>query len=229
LFTAAAATERLRLAVGVVVAAYRPAPVVAKLAATLDCLSGGRMILGLAQGWLEEEFRALGVRYQDRLSRLLETIEVCRLLWTHPQPSFEGTHFSFGPSHFEPKPAQGRIPIVMGGHADGALRRAGMLGDGWFGSRLRPEELPRMRAIIDEGRADAGRLNEPFTIYTSRLLTEERANDAHLEIPITDPPRIREVLHEYAAAGADVVMIDMKDHRSEKLLRAVDAVGTLGL
>ena len=171
------------------------------------------------------EFSALGIPFNERTSRLQETIAICRMLWTEPTPSFEGRHSSFGPSHFEPKPPQGRIPIVIGGHSEPALRRAGRVGDGWFGTGLRAYEIPPMRAIIEEGRSEADRLDEPYTMYVSCYVTPgqgfEQGPD-HLDL--SDRPRARDALQEYAAKGTDVVVVKTIDHSANSLLAVIDAV-----
>jgi probable F420-dependent oxidoreductase len=224
LFTAAVCTQRIRLGVGAAVAAYRPAPLLAKLVSTLDCLSDGRATLALGMGWLREEFRALGVDFAQRRSLLEETVEVCRRLWTESTPSFEGRHYSFGPSHFEPKPPQGQIPILMGGHVDAALRRAGRLGDGWYGSRLLPSEIPRMLAAIDEGRREAERASFPFETGVTRLVALGPGSHDGLVLGLDDPERVRKELEAYADVGIGTVVLSVDGQRPDDMVQAVEVI-----
>jgi alkanesulfonate monooxygenase SsuD/methylene tetrahydromethanopterin reductase-like flavin-dependent oxidoreductase (luciferase family) len=135
---------------------------------TLDVLSGGRLSLGVGAGWLEEEFRALGVDFASRGARLRECVRVWRALWQEETPSFSGKFFSFGPVVFEPKPKQRPgPPILFGGETPAALRRAAALGDGWYGVRHTPEsarvQVERLRALLDQ----EGRAEESFEITVS--------------------------------------------------------------
>ena len=150
-------TTRLKLATGVLILPQRNPVVLAKEVATLDVLSGGRVVLGVGVGWLREEFDAIGVPFDERGPRTDEAIEALRALWTQDDSSFHGRFFDFDRAKSYPKPAQGSVPIVIGGHTKPAARRAGRLGDGFFPARTSPEEL---RDLLDEmGRAakDAGR------------------------------------------------------------------------
>lgn len=128
----AAATTTIKLATGVLVVPQRNPVVLAKTVATLDVLSGGRTILGVGSGWLEEEFRALGLPFEDRGDRTDEAIRVMRALWTEDVASFEGRFTSFDEVYVRPLPVQRPVPIVVGGHSPRAARRAGELGDGFF-------------------------------------------------------------------------------------------------
>jgi probable F420-dependent oxidoreductase len=150
----AAGTTRIRLGTNIFVLPLRHPIVTARLAMTLDVLSGGRLCLGVGAGWLEEEFRAVGVDFATRGSRLRECVLALRALWTQPEPEFHGRFFDFGPLKFEPKPVQKpHPPILFGGESPSALRRAAALGDGWYGvahdpvsARARVEELRALRA-----------------------------------------------------------------------------------
>jgi len=131
----AARSERVRLATGVLILPQRNPAILAKEVATLDQLSGGRVTLGVGVGWLEEEFNALGVPFADRGRRTDEAIEALRALWTEETSTYEGRHHRFRDVLSFPKPAQGSVPIVVGGHSEAAARRAGRLGDGFFPGR----------------------------------------------------------------------------------------------
>lgn len=154
----AAVTSRIRVATGILILPQRNPVTLAKELATLDRLSGGRVDLGIGVGWLEEEFDALGVPFDDRGARTDEYVAALRALWTDDPATFEGEFVSFERCHSNPKPVQtGGIPIVVGGHTNVAARRAGRLGDGFFPGRAQAEQL---RPLLDTMRAsakDAGR------------------------------------------------------------------------
>jgi probable F420-dependent oxidoreductase len=127
-----ALTSRLRLITGVMVLPQRNPLVLAKHAATIDHLTGGRLELGIGVGWLREEFEALGVPFERRGARTDEYIEAMRALWDRDDARYEGEFVSFKGVSSNPKPTNGRVPIVVGGNSKVALSRAGRYGDGYF-------------------------------------------------------------------------------------------------
>lgn len=142
----AAATSTIKLATGILIVPQRNPVVLAKEVATLDKLSDGRLILGVGVGWLEEEFDALGVPFARRGHRLDEHVRTMRALWTEDEASYSGEFSSFDKVVSRPKPEQGSVPIVVGGHSEAAARRAGRLGDGFFPGKGSNEEL---RSLFD--------------------------------------------------------------------------------
>lgn len=141
----AARTERIRLGTGVLILPQRNVVITAKEIATLDHLSGGRVTLGVGAGWLAEEYAALGVPFEDRGRRFDEYIDALRELWApakDPEKStFEGDYVSFRDCISRPRPAQGTIPIIIGGHTKAAARRAARRGDGFMPGNASAEEL----------------------------------------------------------------------------------------
>jgi probable F420-dependent oxidoreductase len=139
----AAATKKIRLGTSVLIVPYRNPLVTAKMLAGLDVLSGGRIILGAGVGWLQEEFVALGAPpFAERGRVTDEYLRLMRECWTKDQIDFKGTYYRVSDIVFLPKPLQKPgIPIWIGGHTDGALRRAGELGDGWHPIGLRAPAL----------------------------------------------------------------------------------------
>jgi probable F420-dependent oxidoreductase len=176
---AAAATERLRVATGVLILPQRNPVVLAKEAATLDVLSGCRLLLGIGVGYLEPEFRAVGANFEQRGAVTDEYLGALRALWYDERPAFGGDHVAFAGVDAHPRPRQARIPIIVGGGAPPALRRAVRQGDGWYGFGLTPARarraLARLRATQDAiGRpAELGELE--ITITPAGQLTAESA------------------------------------------------------
>ncbi len=168
----AGATERVRLNSSVVVLPLHDPRHLAKQIATLDQLSGGRVMLSVGSGHTEGEFEALGIPFRERGRRTDEALGVLHELWTSPEPRFEGEFFSFRDVLFEPKPLQRpRPPIWVGGNSRAALRRAARFGDGWCPWRLGPDELRRslieLRSLPDFGPAE-----RRFDIWTPTSLLE---------------------------------------------------------
>ena len=128
----AAATERLELATGVLVLPQRQTALVAKQAAAVDLLSGGRLRLGVGVGWNFVEYEALNESYHTRGQRIDEQIAVMRKLWTEPVLSFDGQWHHIEGAGINPLPVQRPIPIWIGGAAERVLRRTAELADGWF-------------------------------------------------------------------------------------------------
>lgn len=134
---AAAASSRIAVATGVLLLPEHNPVVVAKQAASLDRLSGGRLTLGVGVGWSKEEFSALGVPFEHRAARTAEYVAAMRTLWRDEVASFDGKFVGFDSIRVNPKPVRDRrIPIVLGGNSDPALRRAASWGDGWYGFNL---------------------------------------------------------------------------------------------
>ncbi|MBO0677498.1 LLM class F420-dependent oxidoreductase [Mycolicibacterium sp. S2-37] len=133
---AAAATSAIRLATGVLLLPEHNPVLVAKQAATLDRLSGGRLTLGVGVGWSREEFDALGVPFTRRGDRTAEYVAAMRTLWRDDVASFSGEFVAFDAVRVNPKPVRDRVPIVIGGNTDTALQRVAAWGDGWYGFNL---------------------------------------------------------------------------------------------
>lgn len=133
---AAAATETIRLATGVLLLPEHNPVIVAKQAASLDRLSGGRLILGVGVGWSREEFDTLGVPFERRGARTDAYADAMRVLWRDEVATYRSEFVAFDSIRVNPKPAAGRIPFVVGGNSDRALRRVVGWGDGWYGFNL---------------------------------------------------------------------------------------------
>lgn len=130
----------------------------ARAVTTLDVLSGGRLEFGVGASWLEAEWRAVGLDFASRGSRVDEALSVCRRLWTEPTVAHKGRWFAFEEVAFEPKPVQKPYPpIHIGGDGVAALRRAGAVGDGWIPMNHTVEALPAALGTIAEHRRASDR------------------------------------------------------------------------
>jgi probable F420-dependent oxidoreductase len=146
---AAAITQTLRLATGILILPQRHPLYVAKEVATLDVLSNGRVILGIGVGWLEEEFDALALAFADRAARTAECVRAIRSLWKDEAEPFSGKFFRWGKLESHPKPVQKPgVPIVVGGHTELAARRAARYGDGFFPGVTDDEKLKWLLGIL---------------------------------------------------------------------------------
>ncbi len=168
-------TQRLKVAVGVLVLPYRHGVLTAKMAATLDVLSGGRLLLGVGIGWMSEEFDVMGMRFSERGAVTDEQIRLFRELWYKEKPEFHGKYYNMAGMTFLPRP-RGKIPILVGGNTLPALRRAARLGDGVNLLELTPQELPK---TLDQLRQCCAEANRPYkdlmiTMRWSPKVTEER-------------------------------------------------------
>jgi probable F420-dependent oxidoreductase len=168
----AARTSTIRLGTGILIVPERNPLVLAKELATIDFLSGGRMMLGAGVGWLEEEFEALGIPFAGRGHRTEESIGAMRALWSEKQATFEGTTTSFRDCCLRPQPVHGTIPVHVGGHSATAARRAGRLGDGFFPFGVTHDELPALIDLVRRSANEAGRDPDTIEISVQSILTD---------------------------------------------------------
>jgi probable F420-dependent oxidoreductase len=168
----AAKTSRLRFLTSVMVVPHRPAVLTAKMLATIDILSGGRLIVGIGAGWLKEEFEALGTPpFEERGAVTDEYMLAFRELWTKDAPQFNGRYVKFKDVVFAPKPVQKCPPMWVGGESGPALRRTARIGDGWYPIGTNPQfpmnTMPRYRAAVERLRKltqEAGRKAEEVAL-----------------------------------------------------------------
>jgi len=171
----AAQTTRIRLLSSVMVLPHRPPILAAKMLATADILSKGRLTVGVGVGWMAEELALLGApAFKERGAASQEYIRAFRALWTEAAPVMAGRHARFAGLYFEPKPVQRPIPIWVGGEGPQARRRAGRMGDGWYPVGNNPAAPFDTRALYAAGLADvrqaaeqAGR--DPASLETGLL------------------------------------------------------------
>jgi len=198
----AAVTSTLRLGTAVVVAPLHSPAVLAKRAATLDRLSGGRFMLGLGIGWQVEEYAAVGVPYRDRGRRLEECIGAMRALWGSQPASFSGQFVSFDRVHSIPSPARGAVPVLLGGHSPAAVQRAGRLADGWFPFTIGPDEFEACMEVLCDAATGAGR--NPDAVEVSCWPASAGAGSL-------------DGVRRYVAAGASRVIVGAAISRPDQL------------
>ena len=178
---AAAHTTTLRLGTGILIVPQRNPLITAKEVATLDHLSGGRVELGVGAGWLEEEFDALGVPFAKRGKRLDEYIDVMRAAWTEDQASFHGEFANFDDCIVRPRPVNGSIPIVVGGHTEVAARRAGRRGDAFMPGSASTDDIRHLTDVMKREAEAAGRDGDAIPVYAMAVGKPGPGLDARIE------------------------------------------------
>jgi probable F420-dependent oxidoreductase len=193
---AAAHTASIRLATGIVILPQRNPVVLAKEVATLDVLSGGRVMLGVGAGYLEPEFRAIGADFANRGAVTDENLDALQALWYDEHPEYHGRFVDFAGIDARPRPVQRPIPLVGAGHSPPAYRRAVARAHGWYGYWLTPEEAS---ASIADLRAAAGEVDRPaelgeleISVTPRGRLTPERVDafaeaGVHRLVPLAAP------------------------------------------
>jgi hypothetical protein len=209
----AASTNRVGLGTTVLVLPMRNPLVVAKSVASIDQLSGGRFILGTAAGWLEAEFDALGVPFDERGPRTEEAIEILRRCWTddHITAEFPVHGARFASIRCKPQPARS-VPLWIGGHADVALERAMRVGDGWHGAFLTPEQTARRVAVLRERRP------EPSFAISMRTRWDPLEDDRDLILAEID---------HYRSVGVTHLVPEPRQRTMDAYLRSIEATAEL--
>ena len=161
-------TEKIKIGTSVLIAPYRNPILQAKMLASLDVLTGGRVICGLGVGGWKEEFAALQAPFEDRGLATDEYIQIFKTLWQDNEPEFNGETYQFSNIAFFPKP--NGIPIWIGGHTKRAIRRTVKYGDAWHPTRLTPEKIKEMKLYLDEQCQIHERNTEEITISLKRTL-----------------------------------------------------------
>jgi len=210
---AAAVSTRLRLGTGVIILPQRNPLVLAKELASLDVLARGRLIFGVGVGYLEPEFRALGVELKNHGPRSDEYLAAMRSIWSDERPGFDGRFFSFGGVNAYPRPVQQPTPaLVIGGRSAAAYRRAVEQAHGWYGFGMSPEQAA---AALSDLRAAGERWPRPSAL-------------AELEISITPPSGevTRELVARYADLGVDrLILRPPHQATAEAYARTVTHIG----
>ncbi|HUR70805.1 MAG TPA: LLM class F420-dependent oxidoreductase [Candidatus Limnocylindrales bacterium] len=226
----AGATQRIRFATSVMILPYRNPIVTAKMLASLDVLSGGRVIVGVGVGWMKEEFENLQAPDYAARGRVTdEYIGAFRELWTADRPTFKGRFVNFSDLIFLPKPVQKTIPIWIGGHSKAALKRAGELGDGWHPIGgvptipLEPADITKDLVTVSEHAVKAGR--DPKTIHVAlkgSLFDKEKKIADRRRRFMGGAEEIANDIREYAAAGVNTMIFDVRRPTSAETLERME-------
>jgi probable F420-dependent oxidoreductase len=198
LTAAAVVTKRIKLGTGICLIPEREPLLTAKLIASLDLLSGGRVLLGIGAGWLREETEAMGANFGTRWKKTRESIEAMKLLWTEGTASYSGELVHFPELRCEPRPVQpGGPPVILGAHGPKALERVARSYDGWMPLLPSPDELARAMATL------------------RKLLKERGRDERSVQIsPLVDPldnGPSRDELKAWRDAGANrIVLLSQK-------------------
>jgi len=209
---------------------YRSPLPVAKLLASVDVLSAGRLIVGVAVGWLEGEFAALGVPFRERGRRTDEAIEIFRAAWTEEFPELETPRHRLAGVKVSPMPLQKpRPPILVGGASDAALRRVARLGDGWHASGMAPSAFRAGALAVGNHWKDAGRDGAPELTLRVPLLLDG------IHRPAVDPAllgtrhvirgstaAVAKELRQYQTAGCGHVALELSYSTYPAILDTID-------
>lgn len=225
-------TERIPLGTSVIILPYRSPLPVAKLLASIDVLSGGRLIFGAGVGWMEGEFAALGVPFAERGSRTDEALELFRTVWTEREPAIETRRHRLGGVIASPMPLQRpRPPIWIGGASEGAYRRVARHGDGWHSTAATPDAFRQGAEAVRRHWAEARREGEP--VLSLRIpfwldgIHRPGSDMGYLRgrHAIHGTPRqVVDTLRSYAALGVSHVALDVSLTTYPAILETIDVL-----
>ena len=230
-------TRNIRLVPSVMIVPYRNPLLAAKILATLDVLSQGRLTLGVGVGWMEEEFEALDAPpFAERGAVTNEYLQAFKELWTSDNPTFAGKYCQFSDIHFLPKPVQKpHPPIWVGGQSRRAMRRAAELGNGWHpvgaipAAPLEPEELAQNIAVLHRYAENAGRDPAELEISMKAPLYDV-SNDASASGPRRrfsgSPEQLLQDVQTYADVGVSHIIFDIRGSDLNQALERLDWFAT---
>jgi len=215
LAAAAMCTARARLGASVFVLGHRHPIVMAKMLATIDALSQGRLIVGVGVGWWKEELEMLGAPFHARGRQADEMLRVFKALWTEDNPRFEGEFYKIRDVGFAPKPKP-LPPIWVGGDSPGAFKRVVTLGNGWHATSKTPtqfaEALGRLKTAADK----AGRRLETIELSLRFTLTDDLLGKG--------PQAVVDLLGEYQRLGLAHVVLEFRRDDLKRMLEILDVV-----
>ncbi len=236
----AAATSRIRLLTSVMVLPHRNPVHTAKILATIDVLSGGRLIVGCGVGWMREEFEALGAPpYEHRGSVGSEYLRAFKELWTSDNPVFDGEYCSFSDIAFEPKPVQKpHPPLWIGGESPPALRRAGTLGDAWYPIGNNPVfpvgSLNQLKSSIDIVRRhcdEAGRdPSEMDFAYSAGWFDDrqaEKLSDGSRRTFTGEPEQVAQDIRDFNEAGVQHFSLGLQGTTQDETMKRMERFAEL--
>jgi probable F420-dependent oxidoreductase len=218
----AAVTTRIGLGTSVLVLPYHHPMRLAKAAATLDVLSGGRVILGVGVGVIAQELDAMGSPYAERAARTDEAIAIMQALWTQAMPSHHGPVYQFSGMAFAPKPLQKpHIPILIGGVSRAAIRRAARVGNGWHPTAMEPEVLREGMRYLAEQAQTAGRKAAEIPVSMSLPLQSSRVGRYALGLDLAE---MIQKIQAFASLGVDTVVISPYTGEAQEMTHALEVI-----
>ncbi len=227
-----ALTHRVKLGTTVMVVPYRNPLVAAKMIATLDSLSGGRVILGIGAGGAPDEFEALGVPSHERGRRTNEYLRIMIELWTNDPSSYQGRFYNFSGVRFGPKPVQQPYPpIWVGGRSDAALRRAARFGDAWHPTFMPLGDLRERMEKLAQLSSDAGRSTGP-SVNIHQIVdfeggqTPGGSSDGSRRLGQGSPEQVAADLAAYAEMNVGTVVCNFRAENVAALRNAVELFAT---
>jgi probable F420-dependent oxidoreductase len=206
-------TSQVRLGTGIIILPQRNPLVLAKELASLDVISSGRLLFGVGVGYLEPEFRALGIPFEDKGARTMDYLRAMQAIWTQEKPVHEGRFSSFAGVDAQPRPVQKpHPPIVFGGHTPPAFRRALEIASGWYGFAL---DLDATSRCLEGLRAEATKRGAGAAL-------------ARLEVNVTPPMGLpdADTVKRYADLGVDRLILMPRAGTRDELMSAIDEVAT---
>ena len=226
----AAATERISIGTSAIIIPYRHPVVVAKMIATVDQLSKGRVIFGAGVGWNEEEYGALGRPYGERGKMTDENLRLIRALWANETLSFEGEYTRFHDMSISPQPYQRpHPPVWISGKGRIARRRAARLAEGWHPVGLTPEEVAEGTHDLKDLWKENGREGEPV-VSMRGMVSVEGVSDVAYRFPERQPvtlagstAQIVDIIGRFGQAGVEHMVLDMTTHSHASFLAVMEA------
>lgn len=226
------ATESINVGTNICVAPLRHPVHLAKLALSIDSLSEGRFELGIAVGWLKNEYDILDVSFGNRGELTDEFLELFDAVCANGEVEFDGQYHSFQQAGFYPRPAEGDIPVWVGGRSGAAVRRVAEYGDGWTIGNLTPEELANEHNRLKQAWDDFDRDGAPALSHThDTYVTQDRQSlpEGYTASPTAGTSEeVAEAIEEYADAGATRINLRLRglsiDERVEQIERFSDEV-----
>lgn len=230
----AALTSRIKLLTSVMVLPHRSPVLTAKILATIDVLSSGRLIVGCGVGWMREEFEAIGAPpYEERGAVGNEYLAAFKELWTSDNPSFEGKYCSFSDISFAPKPVQQpHPPLWIGGESPPALRRAAQLGDAWYPICSNPrfpvgtfqqlgEYMGRVKANAESTGRDAATLDFAYSVNWYSL-TETQGSDGERRLLTGSPEQVAADIRRLEDMGVNHLMLNFPGDTIDETLSSME-------
>lgn len=212
-----AITKNVRLGTNVFIVPTHNPVLTAKMLATLDVMTGGRVTLGTGVGWMQEEYELMGADFEQRGPVTTEYLRLMQTLWTEDRPVFDGKYYSVKPGvGFRPKPLQeGGIPIWTGGNSRAAVRRAAEIGSGWNAFAVAPDKVAELTGFLHEELDRLGRDRKEVTV--SARLAFEISEDDGSRVPCRGPAeKIAEDLGHYRKAGVEHVILAPRRNFSDR-------------